>query len=281
MQVLVIANTISSKMNVPGKVVRSTIDSKLLVPTAHSGALIINADDWGRDKENTDRICDCKLVGTVSSVSAMVYMEDSERAACIAREHDIDTGLHLNLTTPFSASNVPERLGEHHQRIMSYLRRSRLAQVVYHPGLVRSFKYVVASQLKEYQRIYGTATRRVDGHHHMHLCANVVLGGLLPSGTIARRNFSFQSGEKSFANRCYRKIIDRILARRHKLTDFFYSLAPINAPGRVEEIFALASRFYVEVETHPIDPKEYEFLMGEKILRRIGNLRIAERFPTL
>lgn len=272
---------VSSKMNVPGNVVRSTIDWKLQVPSAQSGALIINADDWGRDKENTDRICDCKLVGTVSSVSAMVYMEDSERAACIARGHDIDTGLHLNLTTPFSASNVSERLGEHHQRIMNYLRRSRLAQVVYHPGLVRSFEYVVASQLEEYQRIYGTAARRVDGHHHMHLCANVVLGGLLPSGTIARRNFSFQPGEKSFANRCYRKIIDRILVKCHKLTDFFYSLAPINAPGRVEEIFALASRFYVEVETHPIDSKEYEFLLGEKILQRIGNQRIAERFPTL
>jgi len=260
---------------------RSTIDSKLLVPTAQSGALIINADDWGRNKENTDRICDCKLAGTVSSASAMVFMEDSERAACIAREHGIDTGLHLNLTTPFSASNVPEHLAQHHQRIMNYLRRSRLAQVVYHPGLVRSFEYVVASQLTEYQRIYGAATRRVDGHHHMHLCANVVLSCLLPSGTTARRNFSFQPGEKGFANRCYRKIIDRILVTRHNLTDFFYSLAPINPPGRVEEIFALASRFYVEVETHPVNPEEYEFLMGEKILRRIGNLRIAERFPAL
>ena len=274
-------NKVDSKMNVPNNAVRSTIDGKLQVPGAQNGALIINADDWGRDKKNTDRICDCKLVGTVSSVSAMVYMEDSERAACIAREHGIDTGLHLNLTTPFSGSNIPERLGEHHQRIMNYLRRSRLAQVVYHPGLVRSFEYVVATQLDEYQRIYGMATRRVDGHHHMHLCANVVLGGLLPSGTIARRNFSFQPGEKSFANRCYRKTIDRILLKRHKLTDLFYPLAPVDAPGRVEEIFALASRFYVEVETHPIDPKEYEFLMGEKILRRIGNLRIAERFPTL
>src|SRR6266478_6578036 len=110
----------SSKMNVSENVVRSATDGKLQVPSVQSGALIINADDWGLDKENTDRIYDCKLVGTVSSVSAMVYMEDSERAASIAREHDIDTGLHLNLTTPFSASNVPERLGEHHQRIMNY-----------------------------------------------------------------------------------------------------------------------------------------------------------------
>src|ERR1700758_5164513 len=46
-----------------------------------SGILIINADDWGRDHETTQRILECTLRGTVSSASAMVFMEDSERAA--------------------------------------------------------------------------------------------------------------------------------------------------------------------------------------------------------
>jgi len=49
-----------------------------------TGLLIINADDWGRDPENTGKILDCVLLGAVSSVSAMVFMEDSERAAAIA-----------------------------------------------------------------------------------------------------------------------------------------------------------------------------------------------------
>ena len=35
-------------------------------------------------------------------VSAMVFMEDSERAASIARADAIDAGLHLNFTTAFS-----------------------------------------------------------------------------------------------------------------------------------------------------------------------------------
>src|SRR2546426_10477618 len=48
-----------------------------------AGLLIMNADDWGRDRQTTDRTFECVLRGTVSSVSAMVFMEDSERAATI------------------------------------------------------------------------------------------------------------------------------------------------------------------------------------------------------
>src|SRR5262249_34560065 len=101
----------------------------------HGGALVVNADDWGRDRQNTDRIEECVAHGTVSSVSAMVFMEDSERSADMARAGGVDAGLHLNLTTPFSDANPSRRLDGHHQRISSYLRGNRLAQAVYHPGL--------------------------------------------------------------------------------------------------------------------------------------------------
>lgn len=68
------------------------------------GVVAINADDWGRDANTTDRILECVQGCVVSSVSAMVFMEDSERAAHAAREHHVDAGLHLNFTTPFTAS---------------------------------------------------------------------------------------------------------------------------------------------------------------------------------
>ena len=42
----------------------------------YAGLLILNADDWGRDRLTTDRILDCCLLEAVSSVSAMVFMED-------------------------------------------------------------------------------------------------------------------------------------------------------------------------------------------------------------
>src|SRR5262249_37106876 len=147
------------------------------VEAAHTGALIINADDWGRDPETTDRIFECILSGTVSSTSAMVFMADSERAAVLARDAGVDAGLHLHLTTPFSAPNCPPDLLVRQRELTSYLRRHSLAQVVFHPGLTRSFEYVVNAQLDEFMRLYGAEPARLDGHHHMHLCANVVLRG--------------------------------------------------------------------------------------------------------
>lgn len=243
-----------------------------------AGSLILNADDWGRDVLTTGRILDCVRHRSISSVSAMVFMEDSERAAAIAMTENIDAGLHLNLTTPFSAPGTPRPLAEHQHLLCNHLRRHRLSQLVFHPGLARSFKYVVAAQCDEFRRMYGSLPGRIDGHHHMHLCSNVLLGGLLPPGTVVRRNFSFQPGEKSFVNCLYRRVVDRFLARRHAMTDFFFSLPPLEPPGRILRIVSLSRRFAVEVETHPVNPAEHRFLTSGEIFRWVGDLVIAPRY---
>jgi hypothetical protein len=98
----------------------------------------------------------------------------------------------------------------------------------------------------------------------MHLCANVLLGGLLPAGTKVRRNFSFLPGEKSLANRLYRHATDAILARHHDLTDFFFSLPPLAPFSRLQRIFSLAKEFRVEVETHPVSEDEHQFLTSDE-----------------
>ncbi len=235
------------------------------VNASRAGVLIINADDWGRNIETTDRILECVRHGSVSSTSAMVFMNDSERAAALARELGIDAGLHLNFTTGFSARAMTGRLAAHHERVANFLLRNRLSQTVYHPGLVNSFEYLVATQLEEFSRIYCEEPRRIDGHHHMHLCANVIFSGLLPFGTIARRNFSSQPEEKKGVKRLYRRVVDHVLSKRHRLTDFFFSLSPLEPVERLNHIFAVASRSVVELETHPVNAEEYRFLTGDEI----------------
>jgi hypothetical protein len=231
------------------------------------GVLIMNADDWGRDARTTNSSVGCVDAGAVSSVSAMVFMEDSERAAAIAMERGIEAGLHLNFTTGFSAPGCPSRLLERQQQIGRYLLKHRLAQIVFHSGLIRSFEYVVAAQLNEFRRLYRSDPQRIDGHHHMHLCANVLWQRLLPEGTLVRRNFSFHPGERSRWNLLYRAFVDRKLARRHRLVDYFFSIAPIDPVERLKRIFSLARHSAVEVETHPVDAREFAFLAGGEVFR--------------
>jgi predicted glycoside hydrolase/deacetylase ChbG (UPF0249 family) len=48
--------------------------------------LIINADDWGRSVAETDAALRCYREGRITSVNAMVFMQDSERAARLTKD---------------------------------------------------------------------------------------------------------------------------------------------------------------------------------------------------
>jgi predicted glycoside hydrolase/deacetylase ChbG (UPF0249 family) len=78
--------------------------------------LIINADDWGRSPVETDAVLRCYQEGRITSVSAMVFMEDSERAAELARENELDVGLHVAFAELFTGGNYPGKLDQYHGR---------------------------------------------------------------------------------------------------------------------------------------------------------------------
>ena len=228
--------------------------------------VIVNADDWGMRRTATDRILDCVRHGSVSSTSAMVFMEDSERGAELAREYGVDAGLHLNLTEAFTAKDVPARLREEHGKLMRFLRKGRRGKVVPNPLLAGAFEYVVKAQLEEFERLYGAKVRHIDGHHHAHLAANVRGQRLLPQGTTVRRNFTFGPGEKSWLKRRVRGLQDQQLARRHSMTDYFFDIAPFEET-RLRRVLELARTADVEIECHPERDAEYEFLMGDGLAR--------------
>jgi len=235
--------------------------------------LIINADDWGYDAHTTRRILTCVEGGSISSVSAMVFMEDSQRAAAVAQDRGIDAGLHLNLDTPFSKVPITSKLREHQARLARFL-RSPFSRPFFHPRLVRSFEYVVSSQLSEYDRLYGAPPRRIDGHHHMHLAANVLFGGLLPLDTVLRPHFSREPGEKRVRNsifRCYAKLM---LAKSHRTVDGLFALPPLE-PKRLLQIFSRSRQTTIEVETHPTNLPEFEFLTGGSLFRLLGDIPLS------
>jgi predicted glycoside hydrolase/deacetylase ChbG (UPF0249 family) len=224
--------------------------------------LIINADDLGSTHVATDNIVSCHRQGLITSASAMVFMLDSQRAAELARTASMATGLHLNLTQAFDAKKIPSRLRQQHTMIVRYFRSSKWAQVFFNPFLRNKIEYVFKAQYDEYCRLFSQEPEKIDGHHHMHLCMNVIFGRILPSGPCVRRNFSFEPGEKGVANRLYRHIVDTWLIRHYCCTDYFFSLEMNCDHQRLKRIAARARSAAVELMVHPDKKETHDYLMS-------------------
>jgi chitin disaccharide deacetylase len=237
--------------------------------------LIINADDWGGWREATDGALACFEGGRITSVSAMVFMDDSERAASLAEARGVEAGLHLNFTTNFTGGNLDHVLCKYHARIRRFLTNSKYSVLLYNPFLRREFRYVVRAQFAEFERLYGKAPAHIDGHHHMHLCSNVLVDKLIPLGSKVRKNFSFGSGEKAPINRYYRTIIDRRLARRYRTADFFFSLQQCLQAGSLQRVVELSKSANVELMTHPSVPEENAFLLGGGTFEMLREAKIG------
>ena len=237
--------------------------------------LIVNADDLGRARIATDRALSCFAKRRIASTSAMVFMEDSERAADLALEAGIDVGLHINLSERFSGRYVPAPLRDRHERICRFLSAHKYALLFYHPLLSGAFRYVFAVQYDEFMRLYGKLPSHLDGHQHMHLATNMLVQGVLPAGAKVRRSFSFQAGEKSLINRWYRSMVDRTLARRHRLADYFVSLSHNLTLDRLDRLILLAQKANIELMAHPQNHNEYEFLMSEGYWQAMSRVELA------
>ena len=234
--------------------------------------LTINADDWGRSREETDCTFACHALGSITSVSAMVFMKDSERAAQIARAEGVDAGLHLNFTEAFTG-DAPTRLRETQGRIARFLKRSKYALLFYHPRLRNAFRYVYEAQAEEFQRVYGRPPARFDGHQHMHLCSNMLFDRILPRGLRVRGTFSFERGEKGALNRAYRGFVRWWMAADYVMPDYFFALSQCLRGQGLEKPLKLARTKHVELMTHPAQAEEYARLTSESFRALLGALQ--------
>src|SRR2546430_16435757 len=97
--------------------------------------LIINADDWGRSVAETDAALRCYWGERITSVSAMVFMADSERAAELASANGVEGGFHLNFSEPFNDGRCLGRIRDWHNRIVGVLTRDKYSELLYHTFL--------------------------------------------------------------------------------------------------------------------------------------------------
>lgn len=237
--------------------------------------LIINADDWGRDRAATDTALVCYQNDRISSVTGMVFMADSQRAAELANSAGMDVGLHINFTEKFNGGGFPEDVLNHQIKIRRFLKAGKYALLLYNPFLSSSFRCVFDAQLQEFTRIYGRAPSHFDGHQHMHLGTNMLLQKIIPAGKKVRRSFSFQRGQKNVVNRAYRQVVDRCLARRYRLTDSFFALAQHLETVSLKSVLDLARTTNVEIMTHTWNRPEYDLLMSDAFPRLSTGIEMA------
>ena len=242
--------------------------------------IIITADDFGRNREATDHILACYAEKRITSASAMVFMKDSERAAALALAAGIEVGLHVNFTLTFDGETADAAMHGHHARVAACLGRSRLSPALYHPRLADSFGLLFEAQESEFRRLYGRAPVFYNGHHHMHLCTDVLVGKLLPKGAAVRRTFTFSVGEKGLLNLVYRRLLDAAVVRRHVSTDSFFSILPLEDIARLKGIFGRGSQSRVEIEVHPENALERDFLLSGPFLELMSSAP-AGRFAEL
>jgi hypothetical protein len=61
-------------------------------------------------------------------------------------------------------------------------------------------------------------------------------------------------------------MVDRWLARRYRLTDFFLALSQNLGPDRLAQVAGLSRSSRVELMTHARDSQEYECLQSDAFL---------------
>jgi chitin disaccharide deacetylase len=235
--------------------------------------IIVNADDFGRNKIATDSIVSCFLQGRITSTSAMVFLPDSQRAAELAREHEMDVGLHLNFTQDLTCAPANTRIRDFQARVASFLGKSNYHLIFYNPFLTNKFDYLFRTQLEEFERLYRAPPSHIDSHHHMHLCTNMLVNNPIPKGWWVRRNFFFSSIEKGLFNRWYRALIDMWVSKNYRITDYLFSLAESLRFNRLETIFKISKSTIVELQTHPELVDESAFLLDERFGKNLSNVK--------
>ena len=230
------------------------------------GLLIISADDWGLDRRTTDAIHECFCAEAVSSVSAMVFMSDSRRAAELAARGGEPVGLHLNLTEAFTDPSCPEGVRGRQERIVDYFAGPKWRWWGFSRSLFTEIEKCIGDQVEAFEDLYGREPTHIDGHQHVHQALGVMFARSMPAGAKMRPSFTFMPGEKSLPNRLTRSVVNRIMRSRFRAPRYFFDLRDIHPElggAGLQARLELANQAAVEVMTHPGLPDERAVLLAD------------------
>ncbi len=218
--------------------------------------LIVNADDFGASPATSDPVVDLFEEGVISSASAMVRMRDSARAASLARERSMPTGLHLNLTLPFDEAVVPADVRERQIRVTEVLGSESWREDGREIPPGRLLEDVISDQLECFRASFGEPSH-LDGHHHIHIHPAVLEH--LPRDLPIRPMLSVPSRAEARPSRR-----ERGLRRHFRSPDLCFAFEHVHPSLGGDGLNALepAHRRTLEIMTHPQRKPERQALMS-------------------
>jgi chitin disaccharide deacetylase len=228
--------------------------------------LIVNADDYGWNSEATDKTLDAFAATRITSATALVYMEDSDRAAELALEAKLPVGLHLNLTDPFTdpSANATQRARQLLVCKLFAAWRFRLRSWTFDPRIRKQVEGAISDQLERFHELYGQPPTHLDGHNHVHVCPNVALAASLASIEKMRDGLSTWPSIRT-AMGAARALRRALVSRRFLRTRYFLDIALLHRdfdPQERTERVGRAGRASLEVMAHPGFPHEQRSLMS-------------------
>ncbi len=227
--------------------------------------LTINADDWGLRPDITDAILECWGDGLITCCSAMVHMEDSARAAALAKRVRLPVGLHVNLTTRFTDVTTADAVRGRQKAAAAYFTRAGWRRFIFDPLEYRSLNVCIGDQIDEFQRLYGAEPIHADGHQHVQIYPTVLGTAALGRVRSLRLSETFKRGERPSANRAYRYLINGWIKHRFDSAMRFVSLRDLHPDLGgigIEHVVADAKHEDVEIMVHPGVREECRVLLS-------------------
>lgn len=247
--------------------------------------IIVNADDFGRDKKTTDAIVDCFLNHKITSTTLMVVHKDCQRASFIAREIGLPVGLHLCFDEGYPVADpakIPSLLNE--KGALNLTSKNLFRGKIN----LRELSIELMAQIKKIGDL-GLQMTHIDSHHHLH-CHPLVLPiffqfrTYLPSSLKVRipRNLEPCSILKTYgiSKYIYKISAGFFLRRFFRTTDYFTSIKSYRDSNsfQFESVLAKVPRqsSSIEIMCHPGELDQYLFLMNKVDLESFNHLEFID-----
>jgi len=247
------------------------------MPASDQSLLIVNADDFGWEPAMTDLTIESFGAGQISSATWLAHMADSQRAAEMAREHGLPTGLHLNLTDPYTGPDVPATERDRHRDLCRHFatgRRLHLSSWTYDPRIQGEVEWALGTQLERYHRVFDASPTHVDGHNHVHVCPNVARAKALRG--LKRRNSIYAWPATRTAMGIARQVRRILTYPRALTTNYLFDIARLGRrPEQLVAELGESRRTSVEVMAHPGFGHEHDVLGSEPWRQALDELPLG------